>query len=85
MLFSLLDNLVFSPSPHMKPKCYVSQFLFKKNWMSKKKDNFTYTYFVSSLYETQNEYCWVYEQQLLYEKLINHKNANHIKIDMDYL
>jgi hypothetical protein len=84
MLFLLLDRLVFSPPPHMKPKCCVSQFLFKKNWMPKKNDNFTYTYSVSSLYETQNEYCRVYEQQLLYEKLIMHKNADHIKIDMDY-
>jgi len=33
-------------------------------------DSFTSTYFLSSLYETQNEYCQVYRQQLLYEKLI---------------
>jgi hypothetical protein len=34
------------------------------------KCNFTSTYFVSSLYETQNKYCPVYWQQILYEKLI---------------
>jgi hypothetical protein len=42
------------------------------------KDNLTSTHFVSSLYETQNEYCQVYQQQLLYEKLIIHKNKDYI-------
>jgi hypothetical protein len=45
------------------------------------KENFTSIYFVSSLYETQNEYCQVYQQQLLYEKLIMHKNKDYV----DYL
>jgi hypothetical protein len=42
------------------------------------------TYFVSSLYETQNEYCQV-DQQQLYKKLIMHKNTDLVQIYMDYL
>ena len=44
------------------------------------KDNSTSTYFVTSLYETQNVYCQVYWQQLLYKKLIMNKNKDY----MDY-
>jgi hypothetical protein len=32
------------------------------------------------MYETQNEYCHVYQQQLLYDELIMPKNKDYIAL-----
>jgi hypothetical protein len=81
----IVDRLNVLSSPHMTLNVTKCPSFCSKNLNHYHKYKFTSTHFVSSLYETQNEYCQIYQQQLLYEKLIMHKNTDFINIYMYYL